>query len=633
MADFQNEYYNPMDREYEVGIASGVGKQGTKIEEPIATIGELGQTVPEIDPANKFKNMVQGVQAAMRAGAKNIQLVMSTPPNSPMGGRPKAYGKEVRQAMKEVFLAQDARLIGIEMPTAMNNLSGFDQQQGVFSETTRQKYMDEVKEAIRFASDVGQGGGVDIVSWEFQRPISAVAPPEQGFAPEPEEVRQVVEKDTGRIHAFRVKEVERDLPFVKGTKQPTEINKKTGLHKLEKWKWDDFIGLAEQKNREKGKDYTTPEEEFIKMQLEARQKTAHGYAMHYAGRAEAEFDRAAELQEIAASGRHPRTRQPLSPEEIAEFRRKADRAREEAKGDMQLAQGQQQEEQETAKKISQMQSVSRYAKNKSMRSYAELGIDAMDESTNNPKVKHPIHVGPEIGWPHAYGGHPEEFVELIKGSRKRMVQLLTNKYEIDPVTGKTAIDPDTNKPIPNPHFRPEVNKRQAEKQASEHIRGMFDTGHLGMWLEHFKPHLRYRERLKEFNQWFMKQVDMIAKSDVVGGIQAVDSAGAAHGHLPAGQGIFPVVEAVKKLKKEGFKGYIVSEGHEEEKFGEGRILLKTWQAFNSPIESKYGPGVPARTFNDIHQGYFGRTRPPVQMFGSYTPPFGEYKPWSEIPFE
>ena len=612
MVQFNTDYYNPMDREYEVGIASGVGKAKNRIEDPIITIGELGQTVPEIDPSNKFKNMVQGVQAAMKGGAKNIQLVMSTPVNSPMGGRPKAYGKEVRQAMKEAFLAQDARLIGIEMPTSMNNLSGFDQEQRTFSETTRIKYMDEVKEAIRFASDIGQGGGIDIVSWEFQRPISAIAPSEEGFAPEPEEVRQVVERDTGRIHAFRVQEVDRDLPFVKkkvdekGNVMDTQSDPETGLPKLERWKWKDFVDLAKAK-KEKGVD-TTPEEEFIKIQLEARRKSAAGHAIYYTRRSEDAQDAAKKMRERG------------NEIEARKFER-------EAAGDMQLAQGQYQEAKETERKIQQLQSVGTYAKNRSMNSYAELGVAAMDESNNNPKVKHPIHVGPEIGWPHAYGGHPKEFVELIKGSREKMIHLLTSPKIPDPM------DPEGKRMINNPNFRSSMSKKQAEKEAKEHIKGMFDTGHLGMWLEHFKPHLRYRDRVKEFNKWFMSQVDMISKEDVVGGIQAVDSAGAAHGHLPAGQGIFPVVDAVKKLKKDGFKGYIVSEGHEEERFGEGRILLKTWQAFNSPIESRYGPGVPEKTFNDVHQGYFGRTAPPRQMFGGYTPPFGEYKPWSEIPFE
>jgi len=586
MAEFNTDYSNPMDRPYHTGHASGVGQAKPEIEGPIITIGELGQTVPETDPSGKFKNMVQGVQAALRAGSKNIQLVLTVPPNSPMGGRPKAYGQEVRQAMKELFVANQANLIGIEMPTSMNNLSGFDPQQGVFSETTREKYTDEVKEAIRLASDIGQGGGIDIVSWEFQRPISAIAAEREGFAPEKDEIRQVVEADTGRIIPFRVQKVERDMPFEPGTETETGIDE-NGFPKMKKWKWDDFVAWAELKSKQEGKEIT-PEELVVKSQFDAQVKVAEGYAKHYMGQA-VEIEKA--MKAAKEAGDTVRAKD-------LEIRFQSDR---------QLAIGQMQQADEAKRKMENILPVSKYAKEKSMESYAELGIAAMDETLNNPRVKSPIHVGPELGWPHAYGGHPKEFVELIKGARAKMAE----KLETD--RG--------------------MNSSEAKRQAEEHIQGMLDTGHLGMWLEHFKPTMRYTDRLKEFNKWFMGQIDYLAGEKVIGGIQAVDSAGAAHGHLPPGQGIFPVVDAVRRLKEKGFKGYIVSEGHEEERFGEGRILLKTWQSFNAPIESRYGPGVHKQSYDPRHQGYFGRVQSPRQMFGSYTPPFGEYKPWSEIPFE
>ena len=107
----------------------------------------------------------------------------------------------------------------------------------------------------------------------------------------------------------------------------------------------------------------------------------------------------------------------------------------------------------------------------------------------------------------------------------------------------------------------------------------------------------------------------------------------AHGHMPPGQGIFPVVDLAREFKKQGFKGFMVSEGHEEEKFDEGRILVETWRAFNSPFQTTYGPGSPAHGYKNVHDQYVGRTYSPRMMFGSYAPPFGEYKPWSEIAFE
>ena len=78
---------------------------------------------------------------------------------------------------------------------------------------------------------------------------------------------------------------------------------------------------------------------------------------------------------------------------------------------------------------------------------------------------------------------------------------------------------------------------------------------------------------------------------------------------------------------------MISEGHEEEIFNEGRILVETWRAFNAPFESKYGPGASARGWGDIEGAYLGNKQSPTRMFGSYVPPFGEYKPWTEIPLE
>ena len=57
------------------------------------------------------------------------------------------------------------------------------------------------------------------------------------------------------------------------------------------------------------------------------------------------------------------------------------------------------------------------------------------------------------------------------------------------------------------------------------------------------------KRLKKFNKWFMDQVDNMGKAGVVGSIQAVDSASGAHGHLPPGQGILPVKDAVIRLRE------------------------------------------------------------------------------------
>ena len=133
----------------------------------------------------------------------------------------------------------------------------------------------------------------------------------------------------------------------------------------------------------------------------------------------------------------------------------------------------------------------------------------------------------------------------------------------------------------------------------------------------------------------LDKLDKMIDEDVIGSVQVVDSASAAHGHLPAGQGIFGDVikQTVRKLKQSGWTGMIVSEGHEEEKFGEGRILYKTWEHLAGyPGKPSYAPHFPGRSWSQMQHSYMGRTYSPLYMFGSYAPS-NEFKLWSEVPLE
>ena len=178
-----------------------------------------------------------------------------------------------------------------------------------------------------------------------------------------------------------------------------------------------------------------------------------------------------------------------------------------------------------------------------------------------------------------------------------------------------------------------MSKDEAKSAADQSLQGCFDTGHLGMWLDHFKkdhPQETEEHRKARFNGWYMDMVAKMQKEGVIGSIQAVDSASGAHGHLPAGQGIFPVVEAVEYLKSHGFSGFIVSEGHEEEQFGRGRIMLQTWRAFGSDITGGYF-AEPVR-WGDVADTYFGHVNPPPYIVGEYRPS-DDWVFWSGVPLE
>lgn len=623
MVEFNTAYYSPMDRKYHESVEmEPTAKAG--IEEPIIPMIELGTTVPETDPTGRFKNMIQNVQANIRRGAGRIQLVLSTAANSPMGGRPKAYGPEVREQMREVFKANEAILTGIEMPTnSVNNLSGFDGK--TLSEEMRRNNLDEIRDAIKFAADVAQGGGVDLVSFEFPRSVFDAdwnkADPKTGkplFEDTKEKFVAIVDDRTGAIETLSIKAIERlpmstDLETGKAFEYDFETKKfviKEGdtiiksLTSLPTCKWDDLVAFADKQGRNPALFIL---DEFKNKELretEANMAHARGQAAQYWENMK-QIDAALKDPQHSAEQKEKWKKDREGLQNMFSYYAKA------------IEQGQIKlhEIEEVAK---HRKLLNDFGKETTVKGYAEAGAMAMLETHNNIHAERPVHVGPEIGWPDYFGGHPAEFTEIIKKAREKMAEMLISKT----VDGE-----------PNPYFQPGMSEKEAEQEAKMHIKGCFDTSHMGMWLKHFKPELPWDQRVKEFNNWYMEEIKKLAKSDMIGTIQVVNSMSAAHGHNPPGQGIFPVVEATREFKRQGFKGYIVSEGHDEEKFDEGRILVETWRAFNAPFESKYGPGMRPQGFNDMQSGYAGRQYAPRQMFGSYTPPFGEYKPWSEIPFE
>jgi len=626
MAEFRNQPYTPMDRQYHETIELDPVRSHANIEEPIIPISELGQTIPERDPAGRFKNIIQTAQASIRRGAGKMQLILMTPPETAVGGRPKAYGPEVREVLKDVFKANEAMLSGVEMPASMNNLSGYDPQRGTFDDEKMRRDMDEVKDAIKFAADVGQGGGVDIVSWEYARPLFDAEwnKDKKGqpiFEDPGEPIVQVVDERTGRIQGMRVNEIEK-IPialdketgerFRYDTSKASFVDSRGEPTELQAWQWADYQKWAKTKG-------TTPEQLFMREQMWTQIDQAKGWAATYKQRAQSSkksLDEAeAAYKEAIKEGDRDKIERLEKEKEVLEAVYKQD---------VDTVRSYEQQAAENMKKAEALKPLGEYAMERTTNTYAKLGIAARQETMYNKNAKRPIHVGPEIGWPHAFGSHPREFKKLIHEARAKMVDMLTTRRIKDPKTGELR---------DNPHYEPGMSRNEAERTAATHIKGCLDTSHLGMWFQNFKPELPWHKRVKEFNKWYMEEVKDLAKGDEVGSMQLVNSMSGAHGHLPPGQGIFPVVEAAREFKKQGFKGFMVSEGHEEEAFNEGRILVETWRAFNAPFESQYGPGVPARGWGDIEGRYLGYKQSPRQMFGSYVPPFGEYKPWTEIPLE
>ena len=618
MVEFKTEYYTPMDRGYHERVELEPVRSTANIEQPILPIAQLGQTVPEHDPTGRFKNILQNVQAAIRGGTGNLQLVFQTPIESAIGGRPKAYGEEVRQAIKEVALANEVAITGMEMPTSLTNMSGWDAQRGIVDEEKRQRDLDEVKEMVRFAAEVAQGGGVDIVSWEYDRPIHRAnwldKKSRDAFAglikqEKEKEILHFVDKRSGAITQIPIRE---GIPmFVKSGTWATIPFDGTP----EVWDYEKFKAFAQHELKKEG---VTPDEvaqsvknHFLDEQLNMAKAQASYYLERLRGteRQIGQITERLAMPGLAAGEKAALGKALKEYEEIAANEKIG--IQEQKRVQLQF--------EERKKNLLPMEG---FVLEKSAQSFSEAGIAAMQmQDKLGPKqIKKDLYVGPEIGWPQFYGSHPKEFVETIMRAREQMIDVLT-----DPKRCKTF------------GFDRPLRSSQAEEEARRHIKGTFDTSHMGMWLQNFHPEMPWHKRLKEFKKWYGEQIDWLAnenkKHDIIGAIQAVDSAGAGHGHLPPGQGILPVKDAINTLReKGGFNGYVVSEGHEEEKFGEGRILLKSWQHFNAPISSGYGPGMPVKRWGEVQHGYFGRTYSPMMMFGAYAPS-NEFKLWSEIPLE
>ncbi|MBS3128141.1 hypothetical protein J4410_03275 [Candidatus Woesearchaeota archaeon] len=703
--------YTPMERGY-----YEPPKDSVSIEEPIVSISSIGQTVPEKDPRTGA-HIIQTTQAAIRAGASRIQWVQTTPSTNPIGGRVKSYGKDAREALRELIKVNEVQVAGWEMPTSsITNLSGYNPQSGNISEEKRHEDMNEVRDAIRFVGEVSNGGGVDIWSQEFPRtmfdaPFNRSKEAAKGWTfkaydlennmavkhlvddrsgriiqeirmnqeinyPEwsryNEKNKKVWEKYEGRPYHDEKGNLVKPHEYIDYEGNKVERKERVALYDfdrhtlvIQKRTWKDFEDEAREINEERARkkgipvhmlpedDRATPQEAFIFASTESQQAIAEAYGREYQSNIE-EANRLLEklkeakkyYEQIEASVGHDKealmrlksedkikrynefiTPDFRLPTEIIEEEIRGTRDRVRFSRDMAMGQFQSAKDLEIQRQ--HIQTAERYAKNRTVESYAELGIYAMQES-KAMKTERPVHVGPEIGWPGAWGGHPEEFVDLVKTSRQKMIDLLTSPQITD---GK-------EKGKANPYFDPGISKKQAEEYANTHIRGVWDASHQGMWLNYFrrKPGESEDERLQEFNKWYLEQVNKIIQEDVVGDIQAVDSASGAHGHLPAGQGIFPVVEAVKRFREAGWDGSVLSEGHEEEQFGQSRILIETWKAFGAGIGTpgyhSVVPGGPmgGPTWGSVQHAYFGQAHTPYFVFGAYAPS-NDWSLWSQVQLE
>ena len=655
---------------------------------PIVPVNKLGTTFVEKGPNGQ--SVVQSMMSSIRKGTGSLQLALQTDIGAAMGGGISSISKNQRQAIKEAITSSEIDWQGLEMATSLNNVGGFDGQRGGFSEQDRHRKIQAMKDAIDFNADIGFGGGVDNVSMEFSRDIAAGCfqgrdktvkfRDFEGYDENKDASRVLIDNRTGQaITSIQTAKLGGNGPTISvpdwtratengvgsdgvafekgdyvdavGNKLVADANDKNFIMnrvpiwdeenstiKMKQLDWQAFKKYANQRNKEENINLT-PEVWVARLQLEnqfAQQKAQISYhTQRYSKELEElkelskaekyfiEIEEGKSEDELMASnlmmptnpnstgGSLLPTKYKKKSEVIAESIAQLKRGLHYAQDTVRSADTQATNTWETMQSIVDIET---YGKEKAFDSYAELALHALERSKETSK---PIHVGPELGWPTSFGGHPDEFIEIIQGSRKKMVEKMKS----------------------DPYYKGYSEKKMKEL-AQEHIAGELDTSHLSMWYNHFEKtdrHESEESRLGRFRKWYMKQMDKMADTKVIGGIQIVDSITGDHRHLPIGQGKFPVVEAVKHLQKRGYKGSIASEGHEDEGIDPGSTQYSLWDAFGASMGDGYhfGTGGAGNSFGNVYGGNGGAAgyrMAPGYTFGAYSPS-EEFKPWTGVPLE
>jgi len=276
--------------------------------------------------------------------------------------------------------------------------------------------------------------------------------------------------------------------------------------------------------------------------------------------------------------------------------------------------------------------------------YAEAGMHAL-RRTKDPN--NPVVVAIENLFPERFGGHINELKWVIGKSRERMVELLTEPKMQFGVSRKPTemTEEKLNEAfIPgrkgmlqeNPYYMG-VSKEEAEKIAARHIKATLDTGHLNMWRKFWQedPKLTREQNDAKFKEWYLTQVESLAKDGMIGNVHLADNYGYQDEHLSPGQGNAPIKEVVSIIKKHGYDRAITVEPGADATtdLSDFHGLMKTWRLFGTSV---YGMGMGApqipQRWTDVQYSYFGQNKPPYFIFGPYAPS-NDWTLWSTVPME
>ncbi len=664
-------YVSPMDRDYGKGKRTDPGTSDVGI-----SVKDIGWGLPMGMGAQN----IQGLAAKIRQGAGAIEIQFpGAMKGSRQGQTPGMYGKEQRQAMRELAKISEVNLT-THASFGIMGLAGMDQQ-GNFSKDQRKVAVDEIRRAIEFAADAAEGGSVVVHTGELPRPISEQAWARDPSAPkgykffsyaeEPERaVFRLVDDRTGQL----VQQVRKNVKVMRPTwltddgkpksagnnyidyegnvvdisnRTPT-FDKETGRFKVKESVWDDFVREAEERNRIKqreiGRQLTEdekvmPEEAFLRATLETNEAHSRGWAGNYAQSFQEKIEnieklkKALEFYERLESTAPEEAKEQLLQEARPalrglgvkyippEYKYPSEILKEEIKDlrfsiDYSRLASSAQEQQADESRETQKHIVS--AQKYALKESFKSYAEAGIHAmniTNAKKLEKPVFITLENIYPESYGAHPDELMNLISGSRKEMAGILHKDY---------------NYPM-----------HDANKLANEHIKATIDVGHLNIWRKywHNDPKKTMMDNDNDFKKWMLDKVDEMGKKGMVGNVHLSDNYGYHDEHLHPGDGTAPIKKAVEIFRKNGYKGPLTVEAGAAATTDvtDFHGLMKTWQLFGSPVYSGHGGAagrtdVPKGNWSEIQYSYFGQTKAPYYIFGAYAPS-QDWTLWSQVPFE
>ncbi|MBI2664320.1 hypothetical protein HYX10_03190 [Candidatus Woesearchaeota archaeon] len=667
---FNQSYYSAMDRGYYIPLQPG---EQPPSEIPPDVVPELGLSPENIGiSAPPFGDQLQALKAKVFQGASKVELgFMGRGKGSMQGGNttPEMFGKDERIDIRELAKVNKVQLTTHATPNA-GSLAGFGQDR--FDEQVRESTLHEIERAVDFAADTTNGGAVVVHAQEYPRPIRDYFYDEKsGYKfkafPEEEEraVRYLVDQRSGQMQPVRknmplfepvYKDHPKDpenfwvdvdgKPISKTTTDTYQLFKRVPKWNAErtdfevvKRTWEDFERMSKQWTRDHPENPKTPEEMWIKIQLENQILQGKGSSLFYGRFYEDAQENYEKLKKALEFYKKIEKNTPVDeqwklmesipgvggrgygarfvpqknklPSELIEEQMKQEEM--EMRYIHEASASADARAKEAQENIENYQPVKKYAEKKTADTLARAAMYAMDRERKpskegwrgwdvrgGEKFERPLFIAVENFFPEVHGGHPDEIKKIVIDSREELAKKLQSERG--------------------------MSKDSAWKEAEERIKATWDTSHANMWRKYFeaKPGESMEQTDTRFKKWYLQKAEEWKRENIIGHVHVSDNFGWEDEHVVPGQGNAPIKEFINLMKDKVEKGevdIIVEPAHQDVK-----AMLGGWKLFGSSI---YGLQAGRRdSWLDVERSYFGRNAPPYFLYGESAPDPESWMLWS-----